>query len=77
MITKIISSSEELVNMKEELFHLGASDYGITVLVENILVKDDVLFLMMSLRNRSAVSYAMSAPRFAIESKQRKLQGTV
>ena len=38
---------------------------------ENIFVKDDVLFLLVSLRNDSAVSYSVSSPRFAVESKRR------
>ena len=42
---------------------------------ENIFVKDDVLFLLVSLRNDSAVSYGVSAPRFAIESKRRSRRG--
>lgn len=42
---------------------------------ENIFVKDDVLFLLVSLRNDSAVSYSVSSPRFAVESKRRTRRG--
>lgn len=38
-------------------------------------VKDDVLFLLVSLRNDSAVSYSVSSPRFAEESKRRTRRG--
>ena len=38
-------------------------------------MKDDVLFLLISLKNGSAVSYELSAPRFAVESKRRTKRG--
>ena len=66
---------ESLVSMKPELFHLGTSGYGIDILCENIFYKDDVLFLLISLKNGSAVSYALSVPRFSVESKRRTKRG--
>ena len=66
---------ESLVSMKPELFHLGTSGYGIDILCENIFYKDDVLFLLVSLKNGSAVSYALSDPRFSVESKRRTKRG--
>ena len=66
---------ESLVSMKPELFHLGTSGYGIDILCENIFYKDDVLFLLISLKNGSAVSYALSDPRFSVESKRRTKRG--
>ena len=66
---------KSLVSMKPELFHLGTSGYGIDILCENIFYKDDVLFLLISLKNGSAVSYALSDPRFSIESKRRTKRG--
>ena len=61
--------------MKQELYHLGTREYGIELRCENIFVKDDVLFLLISLRNESAMSYELSAPRFAVESKRRTRRG--
>ena len=58
-------------------YHLGTREYGIELRCENIFVKDDVLFLLISLKNESAMSYELSSPRFAIESKRhtrRRLQ---
>ena len=66
---------EELVSMKPELFHLGTRGYDIDILCENIFYKDDVLFLLISLKNGSAVSYSLSAPRFSVESKRRTKRG--
>ena len=61
--------------MKPELFHLGTSGYGIDILCENIFYKDDVLFLLISLKNGSAVSYSLSDPSFSVESKRRTKRG--
>lgn len=66
---------EKILSMKQELYHIGAKEYGLEVRCENIFVKDDVLFLLVSLRNDSAVSYGVSAPRFAVESKRRTRRG--
>ena len=66
---------EEISNMKQELYHIGTRGYGIDILCENIFVKDDVLFLLISLKNGSAVSYTVSSPRFAVESKRRTRRG--
>lgn len=66
---------EEFASMKQKLYHIGTKDYGIEILCENVFYKDDVLFLLVSLRNGSAVSYEMSEPRFAVESKRRTKRG--
>ena len=66
---------ESLVSMQPELFHLGTNGYGIDILCENIFYKDDVLFLLISLHNGSAVSYGLSDPRFSVESKRRTKRG--
>ena len=63
-------SFDDLTKMKQELYHSGTRGYGIEILCENIFYKDDVLFLLVSVRNGSAVSYELSTPRFAVESKR-------
>ena len=40
--------------MKQELYHIGTSGYGLQILCENIFYKDDVLFLLVSVKNSSA-----------------------
>lgn len=64
------SSLSSVAAMPQELYHIGTSDYGIRLLCENLFYKDDVLYLVVSLRNGSAVSYVLSAPRFAVESRR-------
>lgn len=66
---------DKLVNMKPELYHLATSAYDIDIRCENIFYKDDVLFLLISLHNKSAVSYGLSDPRFSVESKRRTKRG--
>ena len=66
---------EELANRPQELFHLGVRDYGISLLCENVFVKEDVLVLVFSLENSSAVSYSVGVPRFAVESRKRTKRG--
>ena len=68
-------SLSDYAAMKQELYHLGTRGYGIDILCENIFVKDDVLFLLISLKNGSAVSYELSAPRFAVESRRHTKRG--
>ena len=69
------SSLTEIASMKKELYHIGTSGYGIQVLCENIFYKDDVLFLLISVKNSSAVSYELASPRFAVESARKTRRG--
>ena len=70
-----LSSLSNIATMKQELYHIGTSGYGIQVLCENLFYKDDVLFLLISVRNSSAVSYELATPRFAVESAKRTKRG--
>lgn len=69
------SSLAEVAAMPQELYHIGVSGYGIQLLCENLFYKDDVLYLVVSVRNSSAVSYEMSTPRFSVESSRRTKRG--
>ncbi len=68
-------SLSDYAAMKQELYHLGTREYGIELRCENIFVKDDVLFLLISLRNESVMSYELATPRFAVESAKRTKRG--
>ena len=70
-----LSSLSNIATMKQALYHIGTSGYGIRVLCENLFYKDDVLFLLISVRNSSAVSYELATPRFAVESAKRTKRG--
>lgn len=66
---------EEVAAMRQGLYHIGVSGYGIQILCENLFYRDDVLYLVVSVRNKSAVSYELSTPRFVVESSRRGRRG--
>ena len=68
-------SFQSISEMPKELYHLGAKDYGIKLFCDNLLIKDDVLFVVFSIKNRSSVSHNLSAPRFSIENKRKSKRG--
>ena len=68
---------EAALAQPKSLYHIGARDYGISILCDNIFIKDDVMYVVLSIENRSAVSYTLSEPRFSIESKRRTSRGLV
>ena len=70
-----LSSLSNIATVKQELYHIGTSGYGIRVLCVNLFYKDDVLFLLISVRNSSAVSCEVATPRFAVESARRTKRG--
>lgn len=59
-----------ILTMKKEIYHIGAWGYGIEIQCENLFVRDDVLYLVFSVHNDSALSYEFSMPWFAIESRR-------
>ena len=61
--------------MPQELYHIGVSGYGIQTLCENLFYRDDVMYMVASVQNSSAVSYELASPRFAVESARRSRRG--
>ena len=61
----------EIIDMKQGLFHLGESQYDISVLCENIFAYSDITYVVLSLKNTSGVSYDISDATFVIESKKK------
>lgn len=68
-------SISDIVHMRQDIYHIGTRGYGIDILCENIFVKDDTLFLLISVKNGSAISYEFSTPHFAVESPKRSRRG--
>ena len=66
---------EEVAAMRQELYHIGVSGYGLQILCENLFYRNDVLYMVVSVQNKSAVSYELSTPRFAVESSRRGRRG--
>lgn len=69
--------TEVLDTLEREIYHIGDVAYDIKVLCENVIIKDDVTYIVLSVENGSAVSYSMSSPRFVIESKRKTKRGLV
>ena len=63
--------------LEREIYHIGDVAYDIKVLCENVIIKDDVTYIILSIENSSAVSYSMSTPRFVVESKRKTKRGLV
>ena len=63
--------------LERKIYHIGDVAYDIKVLCENVIIKDDVTYIVLSIENGSAVSYSMSSPRFVIESKRKTKRGLV
>ena len=69
--------AEVLDSLEREIYHIGDVAYDIKVLCENMIIQDDVTYIVLSVENGSAVSYSMSSPRFVIESKRKTKRGLV
>lgn len=69
--------TEVLDTLEREIYHIGDVAYDIKVLCENVIIQDDVTYIVLSVENGSAVSYSMSNPRFVIESKRKTKRGLV
>ena len=51
-----ISSLSAVAAMPQELYHIGTRGYAVEIQCENLFYRDDVLYLVVSVRNSSAVS---------------------
>lgn len=69
--------TEVLDTLEREIYHIGDVAYDLKVLCENVIIQDDVTYIVLSVENGSAVSYSMSSPRFVIESKRKTKRGLV
>ena len=63
--------------LERKIYHIGDVAYDIKVLCKNVIIKDDVTYIVLSIENGSAVSYSISSPRFVIESKRKTKRGLV
>lgn len=68
---------EEVSRGKQALYHIGARKYGIMVLCENIISYSDMTYIVLSLENRSSVSYNITDATFVVESKKKSKRSVV
>ena len=61
----------DIVNSPQQLYHIGVKKYGITALCEDIVSYKDVTHIVLSLTNKSSVSYSITDATFVLESKKK------
>lgn len=69
-VSFVDAKSDVFSEIKKDIYHIGCNGYGITITCENIFYRNDKLYLVIQVHNDSAVSYKLSEPRFAIESRK-------
>ena len=73
----VVSDIGEIARYGKELYHLGCRGYDISVQCDNIFIKEDMIYLALSLKNGSNVSYIFAEPRFSIESRKRSKRSLI
>ena len=68
---------EDALKQPKSLYHIGSKGYGISIFCDNVFIKDDVMYVVLNIENKSATTYSLSEPRFSIESKKRTKRGLV
>lgn len=63
-------SLSEVHQMKRQLHHIGTNGYDITILCENLFSYSDITYLVLSVENKSGISYQVSDATFVIESRK-------
>lgn len=61
----------------QAIYHIGAREYGITALCENIVSYSDITYITLSITNKSGVSYDIKDATFVLESKKRNKRSVV
>jgi hypothetical protein len=67
----------QMSSSDQKLFHIGAREYYIIALCENIVSYSDVTYIILSIRNHSGVSYDIKDATFVLESKKRNKRSVV
>ncbi len=61
---------DEVSSLSREVFHIGTSGYGISVMCENLYSYSDITYMVLSVRNGSGISYSVADATFVIESRK-------
>lgn len=62
---------EDVYTYPQRLYHIGERDYDIEVLCEDIFTYSDITYIILSLNNRSGISYTMNDASFVRENRKR------
>lgn len=66
---------EEVMGKRQELYHIADKKYHIQLVCEDVFVSNDVTYFVISLKNKSGISYECADAGFIIESKKRSKRG--
>ena len=66
---------KDVISYPQRLFHIGERDYDIEVLCEDIFSYSDITYVVLSLRNRSGISYNINDASFVREKKSKRSRG--
>ena len=61
---------DEVSSLSREVFHIGTSGYGLSVMCENLYSYSDITYMVLSVRNGSGISYSVADATFVIESRK-------
>ena len=62
--------AQEILKQRRKLFHLSDSKYKMTVACEDLFVCNDITYFVLSVENRSGISYDCADAGFVIESRK-------
>lgn len=62
---------EDVYSYPQRLYHIGERDYDIEVLCEDIFTYSDITYIILSLHNRSGISYTINDASFVRENRKR------
>lgn len=68
---------QDVVKQPQSLYHIGCKEYDIQVLCEDISSYSDITYMIISLYNKSGISYEIGDATFVIESKGGSKKRTV
>lgn len=60
-----------VLDVPRTVFHIFDRQFGVEISCENVLVHDDVIYFVLSIVNRSGISYQSGTPTFMMESSRR------
>ena len=63
--------SVDISGRRQKLFHIADRHYGISVICEDVFIKDDRTWFILSLKNKSGINYRCSDAGFVVESRKK------
>lgn len=65
---------EEVVNSPQKVFHIGDKNFNIEAFCTNVYVYSDLIYLVVSIENKSDIGYEAGDAQFTIETRTKKKQ---